>query len=80
MSILAQQLLDIKDTLSSSEQEKSIIEGRLQELYSALKKEWGCLSIEEAKEKLEALKNENDIVDEKIDEIIIQLTSAGWEL
>jgi len=67
MSLGKEQLLELKNEIDDSKTKISELNGQQIALLQQLKDEWGCKTIEEAEEKLEAMNKYKKTLDKKIE-------------
>ena len=61
------ELLELKEQIEESKQEKIKLEGRLEQVQSELKEKFDCGSLEEAQKKLTSMKKEGEKMNKKIE-------------
>lgn len=67
------ELLELKEQIEDAKQEVNRLEGRQDGLMSQLQKDWGCKTLEQAKKKLEGLKDEIKDLEENIESGVAEL-------
>jgi len=73
MALNEQELLDLKSQVDEAKTTVSELTGQQTALLRQLKEEWGCKTIKEAEEKLEKMKRDITILDNKIEKNTAEL-------
>lgn len=73
MATATERLLKLKEEIYQAKLDKSSIEGALKQNLTRLKDEFGCRSIEQAKSKLEKLKEQKISLQEQIEDSVKKL-------
>lgn len=78
MATVEERLLTLKKELEHAKLDKASAEGALKQNINRLKDEFGCKSLEQAKTKLEKLKEQKEVIRGKIEKAIEKL-EANYE-
>lgn len=73
MALNEQELLDLKEQVNAAKTTVSELTGQQTALLRQLKEEWGCKTIKEAEGKLEKMKKDITIFDNKIEKSTAEL-------